>query len=76
MSLCGEDGVCVRVCVYLELLSHFLPFKIHLTNILPILIKMVRLKNLAWATSFATRASRKFIYLPWPWEKSYCHTMQ
>ena len=58
MSLCGEDGV----CVYLELLSHFLPIKINLTNILPILIKMVDFKNLAWATSFATRASRKFIY--------------
>ena len=56
--------VCVRVCVcvYFELLSHFLPFKIHLTNISPILIKMVDFKNLAWATSFATRASRKFIY--------------
>ena len=31
----------------------------------PILIKMVDFKNLAWATSFATRASRKFIYLPY-----------
>ena len=51
--------------VYLDLLSHFLPFKIHLTNISPILIKMVDFKNLAWATSFATRANRKFIYLPY-----------
>ena len=48
--------------VYIDLLSHFLPFKIHLTNISPILIKLVDFKNLAWATSFATRASRKFIY--------------
>ena len=55
---------CVCVWVYLELLSHFLPFKIHLTNISPMLIKMVDFKNLAWATSFATQASRKFIYLP------------
>ena len=55
----------VWVFVYLELLSHFLPIKIHLTNISPILIKMVDFKNLAWATSFATRASRKFIYLPY-----------
>ena len=65
----GKMGVCVCVCVYvcvsvyLELLSHFLPFKIHSTNISPILIKMVDFKNLAWATSFANRASRKFIYL-------------
>ena len=51
--------------VYLDLLSHFLPFKIHVTNVSPILIKMVDFKNLAWATSFATRASRKFIYLPY-----------
>ena len=55
--------VCVCVCVYLVLLSHFLPFKIHLTNISPILIKIVDFKNLAWATSFATQASKKFIYL-------------
>ena len=63
--------------VYLELLSHFLPFKIHLTNILPILIKMVDFKNLAWATSFATRAGRKFIYLPYraSGKKSYCHPL-
>ena len=69
--------VCVCVCVYLELLSHFLPFKIHLTDISPILIKMVDFKNLAWATSFATWASRKFIYLPYraSGEKSYCHTL-
>ena len=57
--------VCVCVWVYLDLLSHFLLFKIHVTNISPILIKMVDFKNLAWATSFATRASRKFIYLPY-----------
>ena len=57
--------VCVWVSVYLELLSHFLPFK------------MVDFKNLAWATSFATRASRKFIYLPYraSGKKSYCHTL-
>ena len=56
--------MCVCVCVYLELLSHFLPFKINLTNISPILIKIVDFKNLAWATSFATRANRKFITCP------------
>ena len=74
--------VCVCVCVWerereSELLSHFLPIKINLTNILPILIKMVDLKNLAWATSFATRASRKFIYLPYKasGKKSYWHTL-
>ena len=54
--------VCVTVRVYLVLLSHSLPFGIHLTNISSILIKMVDFKNLAWATSFATRASRKFIW--------------
>ena len=32
---------------------------------LPVLIKMVDFKNLAWATSFDTCASRKFIYLPY-----------
>ena len=69
--------VCVCVSVYLVLLSHFQPFKIHLTNILPILIKMVDFKNLACATSFATQASRKFIYLPFraSGKKSYCHTL-
>ena len=71
--------LCVRLCVsvYLVLLSHFLPFKIHLKNILPILIKMVDFKNPAWATSFATRASRKFIYLPYKAceKKSYYHTL-
>ena len=74
---CGEDGLCVWVSVYLDLLSHFLPFKIHLTNISPILSKMVDFKNLAWATSFATQARRKFIYLPYraSGEKSYCHTL-
>ena len=82
MYFCGEIGVCVCVCVcvsvYLVLLSHFLPFKIHLTNISPILIKMVGFKTLAWATSFATRASGKFIYLPYraSGEKSYCHTLE
>ena len=67
VTLCGRWFVSVCVChwVYLELLSHFLPFKIHLTNISPILIKMADFKNLAWATSFATQASRKFIYLPY-----------
>ena len=82
-NLCNFVGkmvcvcVCVQVSVYLELLSHFLPFKIHLTNILPILIKMVDFKNLAWATSLATGASRKFIYLPYraSGKKSYCHTL-
>ena len=71
--------VCVRMCmwVYSELLSHFLPIKISLTNILPILIKIVDFKNLEWATSFATWASRKFIYLPYRASggKSYCHTL-
>ena len=57
--MCVCVCVCVCVSVYLVLLSHFLPFKIHLTNISPILIKMVDFKNLAWATSFATQASRK-----------------
>ena len=61
-NLCNFVG---KMCVYLDLLSHFLPFKIHLTNISPILIKMVDFKNLAWATSFATPASRKLIYLPY-----------
>ena len=66
------------VSVYLELLSHFLPFRIHLTNISPILIKMADFKDLAWATSFVTRASSKFIYLPYraSGKKSYCHTLQ
>ena len=71
--------VCVLLLIYLVLLSHFLPFKIHLTNISPILflIKMVDFKNLAWATSFATWASRKFIYLPYSasGKKSFCHTL-
>ena len=78
-NLCNFVGkmVCVCVSVYLELLSHFLPFKIHLTNISPILIKMADFKNLARATSFATQASRKFIYLPYraSEKKSYCHTL-
>ena len=75
-NLCNFVGkmVCVCVSVYFDLLSHFLPFKIHLTNISPILIKMVDFKNLAWATSFATRASRKFIYRA-SGKKSYCHTL-
>jgi len=66
-NLCNfvrEDGLCVWVSVYLDLLSHFLPFKIHVTNISPILIKMVDFKNMAWATSFATRASRKLSTCP------------
>ena len=48
-----------------------------MTNISPILIKIVDFKNLAWATSFATRARRKFIYLPYraSGKKSYCHTL-
>ena len=72
VTLCGR--LCVCVCVYLELFSHFLPIKINLTNISPILTQMVDFKNLAWATSFATRASRKFIYRA-SGEKSYCHTL-
>ena len=79
-NLCNFVGklVCVCVCVFVRVcvcislvstLSHFLPFKIHLTNISPILIKMVDFKNLAWATSFATQASRKVgkkvIVIPW-----------
>ena len=44
--------VCVRACVHvcvslLRTFSHFLPIKINLTNILPILIKIVDFKNLA-----------------------------
>ena len=62
-NMCVCVRACVRVCVLvLVLLSHFLPFKIHLTNISPILIKMVDFKNLA--TSFATRASRKVSTCP------------
>ena len=74
-NLCNFVGKMVCVCVSL-LLSHFLPFKIHLTNISPILIKMADFKNLAWATSFATQARRKFIYLSYraSGEKS-CHTL-
>ena len=75
-NLCNFVGkmvcvcVCVRACVHvcvslLRTFSHFLPIKINLTNISPILIKIVDFKNLSWATSFATRASRKFIYLPY-----------
>ena len=65
VTLWGRWFVCVSVSLLRTLLSHFLPFKIHLTNISPILIKMADFKNLAWATSFATQASRKFIYLPY-----------
>ena len=68
ISLCNFMGKLVCVCVCIRLLSTFitlLPFKIHLTNTSPILIKMVDFKNLACATSSATRASRKFIYLPY-----------
>ena len=69
--------VCVCVWVYLEHLSHFLPIKINLINILPILIKLVYFKNMAWVTSFATQASRKFIYLSYRASggESYCHTL-
>ena len=76
VTLWGRWFVCVCVCVsaYLVLLSHILPFKIHLTNISPILIKMVDFKNLAWATSFATWASRKFIYRA-SGKRSYCYTL-
>ena len=49
VTLWGRWFVCVCVRVYLELLSHFLPIKINLTNISPILIKIVDFKNLAWA---------------------------
>ena len=78
VCVCVCVSVCVCVCVYLELLSLFLPIKINLTNISPVLIKIVDFKNLAWATSFATWASRKFIYLPYraSGEKSYCHTLE
>ena len=79
VTLWDVKMVCVCVCVWvcLELLLHFLPIKISLTNISPILIKIADFKNLAWATSFATRASRKFIYLPYraSGKKSYCHTL-
>ena len=78
VCMCMCMCVCVWVAIYLELLSHFLPFKIHLTNISPISIKMVDFKNLPWATSFATRASRKFIHMPYraSGKKSYCHTLK
>ena len=38
---------------------------------------MADFKNQAWATSFATPARRKFIYLSYraSGEKSYCHTL-
>ena len=67
VTLWGRWFVCACVCVrvYLELLSHFLPIKINLTNILPVSIKIVDFKNLAWATSFATQASGKFTYMPY-----------
>ena len=66
-NLCNFVGKLVCVCVCISLLSTFItlstlqnPFHKHIA----ILIKMVDFKNLAWATSFATQASRKFIDLP------------
>ena len=64
-NLCNSVGKIVCVCMCISLLSTFITlstFKIHLTNILHILIKMVDFKNLAWATSFVAQASRKFIH--------------
>ena len=42
----------------------FKRFKLHLTNALPILDRMVDCKTWAWASSFVTRASRKLSHLP------------
>ena len=72
-NLCNFVGkmVCACVCVTVSLLRTFITlstFKIHLTNRSPILIKTVDFKDLAWATTFANRASRKFIYLQGKWE--------
>ena len=41
-------------------LYHTLPFIVHLTNILTILIKMVDFKYQAWATNFTSQTSRIF----------------
>ena len=72
-------SVCVCVCMCVSLLRTFITFSTHQNQFdrSPILIKIVDFKNLAWATSFATRASRKFIYLPYRASggKSYCHTL-
>ena len=73
VTLWGSWFVCVCVSVYLVLLSHFLPFKIHLTNISPILIKMVDFKNLAWATSFA-KWGKKLLSYPDGALKKYCNS--
>ena len=74
VCVCVHVFVCAFVCI--SLLSTFItlstlqnPFEKHIAY-----FKMVDFKNLAWATSFATRASRKFIYLPYNlvqgmWEK-------
>ena len=59
VTLWGRWFVCLCVSLLRTSVSHFLPFKIHLTNISPILIKMADFKTLAWATSFANWASRK-----------------
>ena len=66
-NLCNFVGKMVCVCVCVSLLRTFItlstlqnPFEKHIAY-----FKMVDFKNLAWATSFATRASRKFIYLPY-----------
>ena len=48
VCVCVCARACVHVCVsLLRTFSHFLPIKINLTNILPILIKIVDFKNLA-----------------------------
>ena len=57
-------------------LSHFICFKVHLTKLSPTLIRMVDVKNLAWAASFAIGASRKCSYSPSSkWKQSYCSTL-
>ena len=72
-------SVCVCVCVCV--LSTFItPSTLQNPSdkLSPILIKMVDFKNLAWAISFATWASRKSIYLPYrtSGKKSYYHTLE
>ena len=71
-NLCNFVGKMVCVCV--SLLRTFItlstlqnPFDKHIAYF----------KSLAWATSFANQASRKFIYLPYRarGKKSYCHTL-
>ena len=57
--------MCVCVCV--SLLRTFITFSTHQNQSDKHIayFNLNDFKNLAWATSFATRASRKFIYLPY-----------